>query len=156
MKCWWLLHKISLTSHRHQRTFISTTLQGTELIKTKSFYLTSVVPKVMECLYDTQINGDVLPHLCNSPWLVHFWQYCTSFHMPLWWSLFQQSTIKYTGSCHSHDLLKVPHMVEVQTALNFSMASNVIRAVWGSTLSCWKLKYQFIKNLSQSANWQCL
>jgi len=33
-----------LTSHRPQRTFISTTLQGTELIKTKNFYLARIVP----------------------------------------------------------------------------------------------------------------
>jgi len=93
----------------------------------------------MGCLYDTQITGDVLPHLCNSPWIVHFWQYCTSFHMPLWYSPFQQSTIKYAGSCQSYALLKVPHMVQVQTALYLSMAPTIKRAAWGSILLCWNI-----------------
>jgi len=36
-------------------------------------------------------------------------------------SPFQQSTIMYAGFCHSYDLLKVPHTVQVQTALYLSM-----------------------------------
>ena len=40
-------------------------------------------------------------------------------------SPFQQSKINYAVSCCSYDLLNVPHMVHIQTALYFFMVPNV-------------------------------
>lgn len=163
IKCWWLLHKTSSTSHRPQRTFLSTILQGTELIKTKNFYLTGVVPKVMACLYDTkittyppQVTGDVLSHLCNSPWLVHFWWFCTSFDMPLW-----QVHYSNPQSCMQDLVILMISWRSQRSHIRskfrlhciYPWPPKVKRAVRDSTLLCCKLKCQFINNLSQSANW---